>query len=132
MNVGSMLFLAGSIACGMGHPGVSTAPMLDRSCVLVSAVEGAESRHGGRNAPSVAQRMPGASIRAEGIGYPPGNMTGSRAKLMARRAAEVAAVRALHRRLVLPSGARTPPFRWISVEWKADGSVIAIVEAVVR
>ena len=46
-------------------------------------------------ADSTSQPAAGGVIRASGVGYPPEHMTGGRARLMARRAAEVVAVRNL-------------------------------------
>lgn len=50
---------------------------------------------GAATADSTSQPAAGGVIRATGVGYPPGHMTGGRARLMARRAAEVVAVRNL-------------------------------------
>ncbi|RJP40855.1 MAG: hypothetical protein C4547_02150 [Phycisphaerales bacterium] len=56
----------------------------------------------------------GNVVYASGVGLPPPGRHPAQARLMARRAAEVVAVRNLARRLHLPSGAVLPPFRRVS------------------
>ena len=74
--------------------------------------------------------VPSATVRAVGVGYPPGRMHGAQGRLMARRAAEVAAVRNLARKLHLGSQARLPAFRYSATKYLANGSVEATVETV--
>ena len=67
-------------------------------------------------------------VRAEGIGKPPRRMSGARAKLMARRAAEVRAVRNLAIKLGYGRRAAVRGFRYVSTEYLVDGSVRVMVE----
>ena len=67
-------------------------------------------------------------VRAMGIGKPPRRMAGARAKLMARRAAEVRAVRNLVIKLGYGRRAVIRGFRYVSTEYLVDGSVRVIVE----
>ncbi len=75
-------------------------------------------------APSLSHKI----VRATGIGRPPPRMKGARAKLMARRAAEVVAVRNLARELGHERQARIRGFRYASTEYLANGSVKVTVE----
>ena len=67
-------------------------------------------------------------VRATGIGKPPRRMADARAKLMARRAAEVGAVRNLAIKLGYGQRAVIRGFRYVSTEYLADGSVRVTVE----
>ena len=67
-------------------------------------------------------------VRATGIGYPPRQVTGRRASLLARRAAEVTAVRNLARKLDLPPHTRLSGFRYVSSEQRPDGAFVVTVE----
>jgi hypothetical protein len=67
-------------------------------------------------------------VRAMGTGRPPRWMKGARAKLMARRAAEVVAVRNLARKLGYGPRAKIRGFRYVSAEFLIDGSVRVTVE----
>ncbi len=67
-------------------------------------------------------------VRATGIGKPPRRMVGAQAKLMARRAAEVRAVRNLVIKLGYGPTAFIRGFRYVSTEYLADGSVRVTVE----
>ena len=76
--------------------------------------------------PTPARNSP--VVRAMGIGRPPRWMKGARAKLMARRAAEVVAVRNLARKLGYGPGARIRGFRYVATEYLVDGSIRVTVE----
>ena len=67
-------------------------------------------------------------VRAVGIGKPPRRMRGAQAKLMARRAAEVRAVRNLAIKLGYGRRATVRGFRYVSTEYLVDGSVRVMVE----
>jgi hypothetical protein len=69
------------------------------------------------------------TIRALGIGHPPPHLRGAQARLMARRAAEVAAVRNLATKLGLGPNAGLSGFRYVSIRHRTDGAVEVIVEA---
>ncbi|MHC4064416.1 MAG: hypothetical protein ACYSUI_07935, partial [Planctomycetota bacterium] len=87
------------------------------------------------------QPQAGQVIRATGVGYPPRHMTGARAKLMARRAAEVVAVRNLAIKLSGDAAAigrtqakhsrvnaRIRGFRYLPPRYRSDGSVEVTVK----
>lgn len=69
-----------------------------------------------------------AVIRATGLGRPPARMAGPRAKLMARRAAEVAAVKNLSGKLAA-DGRELRGFRYIKTVYRSDGWVEVTVES---
>jgi len=69
-----------------------------------------------------------ATVTARGMGFPPRHMRGAQAKLMARRAAEVVAVRNLAAQLGLPAGARVRSFRYVSAQELPGGAVEVTVE----
>lgn len=71
------------------------------------------------------------TIRAVGIGYPPPRTEGVRGRLMARRAAEVAAARNLGAKLRLAPRAHLPSFRYVSTKHLQNGSIEVTVEATV-
>ncbi|MHC5110894.1 MAG: hypothetical protein ACYTHJ_13575 [Planctomycetota bacterium] len=71
-------------------------------------------------------------IRVEGKGLPPKKYQGNRARMMARRAAEVVAVRNLARHLGLRSPARLRGFKYRQPVYHKDGSVTVSVEYRVR
>ena len=73
---------------------------------------------------------PSATVQAVGVGYPPPRMQGVQARLMARRAAEVVAVRNLTAKLGLGPRARVPAFRYVATKHLANGSVEVTVETV--
>ncbi len=68
-------------------------------------------------------------IQATGVGHPPRGMTGPRAKLMARRAAEVTAARNLQLKLDPSGRAPVPSFRYVATKYLAGGAVEVTVEA---
>lgn len=93
-------------------------------------------------APQPPMPETGRPLQAVGVGRPPPHMTGVRARLMARRAAEVVAVRELSRRWAASDGAprcgeclarrrtRVCGFRYVSARELADGRVVVTVETV--
>jgi hypothetical protein len=68
-------------------------------------------------------------LRAAGIGKPSPRLSGAQARLMARRAAEVRAVRNLARKLGHRGPATVRGFRYRSTEYLSDGSVKVDVES---
>lgn len=71
-----------------------------------------------------AQRV----IVVSGEGRAPARMRGPQARLMARRAAEVVALRNLAHELNLPTPATLTRFRFISAAHRSDGSVVVVLE----
>lgn len=67
-------------------------------------------------------------IRAMGLGHPTLRMSGGQARLMARRAAEVRAVRNLAVKLGSGRRARICGFRYAATRYRPDGSVHVVVE----
>ena len=68
-------------------------------------------------------------VRATGIGRPPPQMRNPRARLMARRAAEVVAVRNLAVKLGRGRHAIVRNFRYVSTRYRTDRSVVVTVES---
>ena len=71
---------------------------------------------------------PVRAVQATGIGHPPPGLEGARARLMARRAAEVVAARNLARKLGCRRRATLHGFRYVSTDHLPDGSVRVTVE----
>ena len=69
-------------------------------------------------------------VSASGIGYPPRNMQGVQGRLMARRAAEVTAVRNLAAKLGMPPNTRIHSFRYVSARNLPGGAVEVMVETI--
>jgi len=79
----------------------------------------------------------GAMVEAEGVGRPPAGKTGAQATLMARRAAEVVAVRNLGlKEAGVDTNIRTGRIRWsgvvrgyqvVSESSRPDGSAVVVV-----
>lgn len=67
-------------------------------------------------------------VRATGIGRPPKHLQGPRARLMARRAAEVVAVRNLARKIPAPFARPVRNFRYVAERNLDDGRVEVTVE----
>jgi len=83
------------------------------------------------NVVGVPVNVPGTPaniIVATGHGKPPKRLQGARARMMARRAAEVVAVRNLARKLNLGHPARIRGFRYTHTAYHVDGSVTVTVE----
>ena len=64
-----------------------------------------------------------ANVAATGLGRPQPNIGGGRARLMAKRAAEVIAVRNLARKLGLGPRATVRGFRYLPAKYLPDGRV---------
>ena len=67
-------------------------------------------------------------IRATGVGHPTPGLPPAQAKLMARRAAEVRAVRALAAKMGYHRRATIRGFRYVSTTYRPDGTVEVVVE----
>ena len=67
-------------------------------------------------------------IRVSGIGRPPSRLRGTRARLMARRAAEVRAVRNLAAVLGRDMPTTIRGFGYVDTSYRADGTVVVTVE----
>ncbi len=80
------------------------------------------------SAAAVQANWPASVVRAKGFGRPPAHLSGARARLMARRAAEVTAVRNLAAKLRLPPGSRIQGFRYLPPTYRPDGWVEVVVE----
>ena len=81
-------------------------------------------------APSQATRPPQVTVvTATGIGRPPRHMHGAHARLMARRAAEVNALRNLQVKLGKGPSGSTGPFRYVATRFLRGGVVEVTVEA---
>ena len=74
---------------------------------------------------------PDALVQAVGIGFPPPRMHGTQRRLMAQRAAEVAAVRNLAVKLGIGPQGRLPTFRYVSTTHLLNRSVEVMVETTV-
>jgi len=68
------------------------------------------------------------TIRENGIGRPPRNLQGPRARLMARRAAEVQAVRNLARKLGLPRHTVVRGIHYTKTDYHPNGTVVVEVQ----
>ena len=76
-------------------------------------------------------QTPSATVQAVGVGYAPARMRGAQARLMALRAAEVAAVRNLAAKLQLGPRAHLSGFRYVSTKHLPNGAVEVTVETTV-
>lgn len=86
-------------------------------------------RNGAAPAPTqAAQLVSGRVVQAKGLGKPAPGRPKAQARLMARRAAEVTAVRNLGNKLAVPRGGSVRSFRYVSYVHRADGSVEVVVE----
>lgn len=92
--------------------------------IMVSVTLGGSTGHG-------SLPMPSTTVQAVGIGYPPPRIAGAQSRLMARRAAEVAALRNLAVKLGLGTQGRLPSFRYVSTRRLPNGSVEVMVETTV-
>lgn len=70
-----------------------------------------------------------AVVQAVGVGYPPPRLPTAQGRLMARRAAEVAAVRNLAGKLGVGSQGRLSTFRYILTKELPNGAVEVTVES---
>jgi hypothetical protein len=75
-----------------------------------------------------AKSEPSHVIRATGVGHPPPHRHGARARLMARRAGQVRAVRNLAAALGCHGRTTIRGFRYSATTYRADGSVEVVVE----
>lgn len=82
----------------------------------------------GSIAPLPETKEPVRVIQATGIGHPPPWLKGARARLMARRAAEVLAVRNLSRKLGCRRRTTLSGFRYVSTDYLPNGAVRVTVE----
>lgn len=90
-------------------------------------------QHTGKPLPQQdGKRLARRVVRATGIGRPPARMRGTRARLMARRAAEVVAVRNLAGKLGLGRSATVRGFRYLPARLLPDGRIEVTVEYIVR
>jgi len=94
---------------------------------LMVVIAGAVCPNASAKAPAPTSRV--VAIQATGVGHPAKGMAGARAKLMARRAAEVAAARNLALKIDPTGRQGAPPFRYVSTKFLSDGSVEVVVEA---
>lgn len=78
--------------------------------------------------PASVNPSPARVVVAAGDGRAPARMRGPQAKLMARRAAEVVALRNLTRELNLPASTVVKGFRFVSAIHHPDGSATVTVE----
>jgi hypothetical protein len=108
------------LVCGVLLPG----PLVDDGLTVSVSARVLPSSGIGE---AVAGPASGA-ISVTGVGFPPPGMKGARAKLMARRAAEVVAVRNLATELGYGRCATIRGFRYSSTSYRADGSVEVVVE----
>jgi len=69
-------------------------------------------------------------LEAIGVGYPPARLAQPQARLMARRAAEVSAVRNLYREINPADPVQRVPFRYVSSVTRTDGSIVVRVSSV--
>lgn len=82
--------------------------------------------------PNPASTTRPTPVEAVGVGYPPSRLTGPQAGLMARRAAEVGAVRNLYREINSANPVQRVPFRYVSSVTRPDGSIVVRVSGVPR
>lgn len=73
--------------------------------------------------------LPTQTVTAVGLGFPSPGRPAPQARLMARRAAEVGAVRNLYRKIDPTGRTQRVPFRYVSVVHRPDGGVEVTVTA---